>query len=74
VYRRSIDAPGPLLPIDGGLPRWLEGIADTGLIATRAAAVAVIDQAGNLNLSEDAGRTWSRRIDPLRSPSWLLIL
>jgi hypothetical protein len=74
IYRRPIDAPGPLLPLDGGLPRWLEGIADTGLIATRAAAVAVIDQAGNLSLSEDAGRTWSRRIDPLPSPSWLLIL
>lgn len=74
IYRRPIDAPGPLVPVGGELPRWLEGIADTGLIATQASAVAVIDQAGNLYLSEDAGRTWSRRMDPLPSPSWLLIL
>lgn len=73
IYRRPIDAPGPLLPVGGGLPRWLGGIADTGLIASRDAAVAVIDQAGNLSLSEDAGRTWSRRIDALPGPSWLLI-
>jgi photosystem II stability/assembly factor-like uncharacterized protein len=73
IYRRPIDAPGPLLPVGGGLPRWLGGIADTGLIASRDAAVAVIDRAGNLSLSEDAGRTWSRRIDALPGPSWLLI-
>lgn len=74
IYRRPIDTSGPLLPIGGGLPRWIEGIADTGHIATRAAEAAVVDQAGNLYLSEDAGRTWSRTIAPLPSPSWLLIL
>jgi hypothetical protein len=74
IYRRKIGAPGPLLPFDGGLPRQLEGIADTGCIATHASAVAVGDGAGNVYLSEDAGRTWSRRIKDLPTPSSLLIL
>ena len=73
IYRRPIDAPGPLLPVGGGLPRWIEGIADTGCIATHASAAAVVDHGGNLYMSEDAGRTWSRRIDRLPTPSSLLI-
>jgi hypothetical protein len=73
IYRRRIDEPGPLLPVGGGLPRQTEGIADTGCIATHASAVAVVDRAGNLYMSEDAGRTWSRRIEHLPNPSSLLI-
>jgi hypothetical protein len=74
VYRRRIDEPGALLPVGGGLPRQIEGIADTGCIAALAAAVAVVDHAGNLHVSEDAGRTWSRRIEHLPTPSSLFIL
>jgi hypothetical protein len=73
IYRRRIDEPGPLLPVDGGLPRQLEGIADTECIATQDSAVAVVDHGGNLYLSEDAGRTWSRRIEHLPIPSSLLM-
>jgi hypothetical protein len=47
VYRRPIDEHGPLVPVSG-LPRWIDGIADTGCIATRASALAVADKAGNL--------------------------
>ena len=60
VYRRPIDGGSALLPVGGGLPRWIEGIADTGCIATHGSAIAVIDRAGNLYVSEDAGGNWSR--------------
>ena len=74
VYRRPMDAPGPLVPVGGGLPRWLDGIADTGCIATCAAALAVADKAGNVYASADGGRTWERRADGLPPTSSLLIV
>jgi photosystem II stability/assembly factor-like uncharacterized protein len=73
IYRRRIDEPGPLQPVGGGLPREIEGIVDTGCIAAHGSTVAVVDGAGNLYTSEDAGRTWSRRIEHLPTPSSLLI-
>jgi hypothetical protein len=73
VYRRSMDCDGPILPVGGGLPLWIDGITDTGNIAVRGLAVAVPDRAGNLYLSEDAGRTWSRGSNNLPAPSSLFI-
>jgi photosystem II stability/assembly factor-like uncharacterized protein len=73
IYRRSLDGRAPLLPAGGGLPRWTEGIVDTGCIAARASQVAVIDKAGNLYVSEDDGRTWSRIAHCPSAPSSLLI-
>jgi hypothetical protein len=73
IYRRRIDEPGPLLPVGGGLPEQIEGIADSGCIAARAAVAAVVDRAGNLYVSEDTGSTWSRRIEHLPTPSSLLL-
>ncbi len=73
VYRRPIDEHGPLVPV-GGLPRWIDGIADTGCIATRASALAVADKAGNLYVSADAGRTWSRCANGLPTASSVLIV
>ena len=73
IYRRPIDGDVGLLPVGGGLPRWIEGIADTGCIATRGSAVAVVDRAGNLYMSEDVGRTWSRGVDRLPAPSSILV-
>jgi hypothetical protein len=61
-----------LLPVGGGLPRWIEGIADTGCIATHGSAEVVVDRAGNLYMSEDVGRTWSRGADRLSNPSSIL--
>jgi hypothetical protein len=52
----------------------MEGIVDTGCIAAHGSAVAVIDRAGNLYVSEDAGRAWSRRVDGLPPPSSILIV
>jgi hypothetical protein len=74
VYRRSLDGNGPLVPVGGGLPRWTDGIADTGCIATSGSALAVVDKAGNLYVSADAGRTWSPRANGLPTTSSVLIV
>jgi photosystem II stability/assembly factor-like uncharacterized protein len=73
IYRRPIVREGKITPVGGGLPRWIDGIADTGNIAARGLAVVVADRAGNLFRSEDAGRTWSRHGDQLPTPSSLFV-
>jgi hypothetical protein len=73
IYRRPIDGHGRLVPVSGGLPRWIEAIADTGCIATRASTIAVADRS-NLYVSVDAGRTWSCRANGLPTTSSVLIV
>jgi len=73
IYRRALDGDGPLLPVGAGMPRWIAGIADTGCIAVRGSAVAVVDRAGNLYTSDDSAGTWSNRVDGLSGPSSLFI-
>ena len=73
IYRRPIGGLGPLRPLGGGLPTWIEGIADTDCIATHASAVAAVDGAGYLYIFEDGGRTWSRGSDRIPNPSSLLV-
>jgi len=73
IYSRRVDSDGPVLPVGGGFPQRIDGIADTGSIATRGLAVAVADRGGNLYLSEDAGRIWSRGSNNCPAPSSLLI-
>jgi hypothetical protein len=73
VYRRPIDGNGPLQPLGGGMPRWIDGIADTGCIASRDSTVAVIDQSGRLYVSHDDGASWSYQVDRLPVPSGLHI-
>jgi hypothetical protein len=73
IYRRPIDREGPLVPVGGGLPRWIDGIADTGNLAASGSTLAVADRAGNLYLSEDTGRTWSRHGNPLPTPSSVFV-
>ena len=73
IYRRRVDGHGPLVAIAGGLPKWIDGIADTGCIAAYGSAVAIVDRNGNLYLSGDTGRSWSRRADGLPLPSSVLI-
>ena len=74
IYRRGVDEHCPLVTVGGGLPAWLDGIADTGCIATHGSAVAVADKKGNLYVSADTGRTWSRRADGIPTPSSVLIV
>ena len=74
IYRRGVDEPCPLVRVAGGLPAWLDGIADTGCIATHGSDVAVADKKGHLYVSTDTGRTWSRRADGIPNPSSVLIV
>jgi len=73
VYRRPIDGNCPLQPLGGGMPKWIEGIADTDCIATRDSMAAVIDRSGRLYVSHDDGASWSSPIDRLADPSGLHI-
>jgi hypothetical protein len=74
IYRRRVDGDGPLIAVAGGLPAWIDGSADTRCIAAHGSAVAVADRKGNLYVSADTGRSWSRRADGLPTPSSVLIV
>jgi hypothetical protein len=74
IYRRRVDGQGTLVAVRDGLPAWTDGIVDTGCIATGGSAVAFADQAGNLYLSPDVGRSWSRRANGLPPPSGVLLV
>jgi hypothetical protein len=74
VYRRRVDGPGPLALVGNGLPEWIDGIADTRCIAARGGTAAICDRGGNLYVSADAGRTWSRRAAGMPAPSSVLIV
>jgi hypothetical protein len=73
VYRRPIDSDGPLQPLVGGMPQWIDGIADTDCIATRDSMAAVIDRSGRLYVSHDDGDSWSCPVDRIPHPSALYI-
>jgi hypothetical protein len=74
IYRRRVDGDAPLAAVGGGLPEWLDGIADTGCIAASGATVAIADQKGSVHVSDDAGQRWSRRATGLPGPSGVLIV
>jgi len=74
IYRRGLDEQGPLVMVAGGLPAWLDGIAHTGCIASHGSAVAVADRGGNLYVSADSSRIWSRWADGIPTPSSVLIV
>lgn len=73
VYRRPIDSNGPLQPMGGGMPRWIDSRADTDCIATRDSMAAVIDGSGCLYVSQDDGATWSYPADRIANASGLHI-
>jgi hypothetical protein len=73
VYRRAIDGKGPLQPLGGGMPKWINGSPDTNCIATRDSMAAVIDRSGRLYVSDDEGASWSHSFDSLTLPSGLHI-
>ena len=74
LYRRPVDGHDSLVAIGGGLPEWTDGIVDTGCIATRGSAVALVDRQGNLYVSADTGRSWARWAGGLPPPSGVLIV
>jgi hypothetical protein len=74
IYRRTVDGHGPLIAVAGGLPKWIDGIADTGCIATHGSSVAIADRKGNVYVSADTGHSWSHHVDGLPAPSSVLIV
>ena len=74
IYRRRVDGHDSLVPVGDGLPAWTDGIIDTGCIATSGSAVALADRRGNVYVSVDTGRSWSRRASGLPPPSSVLIV
>src|SRR5258708_4923073 len=73
IYRRRVDGHDSLVAIDGGLPARIDGITDTGCIASAGSAPPLAGQKGNVYLSADTGRSWSRRAEGLPPPSSVLI-
>lgn len=73
IYRRPIRPDGDIAAVENGLPTWLNGIADTGCIATNGSTVAVVDKAGTLYLSTEFGLAWSQIGSKLPTPSSVLI-
>jgi hypothetical protein len=72
IYRRPIRPDGKIVAVEG-LPTWINGISDTGCIATNGSTIAVVDRAGTLYLSPEFGSAWSRSSSELPTPSSVLI-
>ncbi len=73
IYRRPVRPDGRIAAVEGGLPAWIDGKADTGCIATNGSTVVLADRAGTLYLSTDFGLAWSRSRNDLPTPSSVLI-
>jgi photosystem II stability/assembly factor-like uncharacterized protein len=73
IYRRPIRPDGDTVAVENGLPTWINGIADTGCIATNGSTIVVVDRAGTLYLSTEFGLAWSRSSSELPTPSSVLI-
>ena len=73
IYRRPVKPDGSLVVVKGGMPAWIEGIVDTGCIATNGSSIAVADRAGNLYGSDDFGQAWLCRSTGLPVPSGVLV-
>lgn len=73
IYRRPIKPDGSIAAVEGGMPAWIHGSADTGCIAANGSSVAVADRAGNLYSSDDFGRAWSCRSTGLPVPSGVFL-
>jgi hypothetical protein len=73
IYRRPVGPGGDIVAVENGLPRWINGIADTGCIATNGSTTAVVDRGGTLYLSTESGLAWSRISSGLPTPSSVLI-
>jgi hypothetical protein len=73
IYRCPIDGDRELVKVSGGgLPTWLDGIADTGCIATGRSMIAVADRR-RLYTSMDSGQSWLQRAKDLPSPSSIVV-
>ena len=73
IYRRPINPDGDIVAVENGLPAWINGVVDTGCIATNGSTTVVVDRGGILYLSTEFGLAWSRSSSELPNPSSVLI-
>jgi hypothetical protein len=73
IYRRPVRPGGDIVAVENGLPTWINGIADTGCIATNGSTIVLVDRGGTLYLSTEFGLAWSRISSELPTPSSVLI-
>ena len=73
IYRRPTRPEGTIVPVEDGFPAWINGIVDTGCIATKGSTIVVVDRAGTLYLSTEFGVGWSQSNGELPTPSSVLI-
>jgi hypothetical protein len=73
IYRRRVRPGGDIVAVENGLPTWINGIADTGCIATNGSTIVLVDRGGTLYLSTEFGLAWSRVSSELSNPSSVLI-
>lgn len=78
VYRCSLEGTEPsaieLTRVGWGLPLWLGGIVDTACMATRGKAGALVDESGQLFVSDASGRRWELVAEGLSGNSCVLVL
>jgi hypothetical protein len=58
IYRRSLEAGGPLARCTEGLPEWFDDNINTGCIATRGRQSAIGTVDGRVFISRDDGASW----------------
>lgn len=74
VYSCPIECNSPFAPVEAGLPRWTDGIVDTGCIAANDLALAVADKGGNIFARTPPEHAWVCRANSIPAPSSLLIV
>ncbi len=73
IYRRPTRPDGKISAVENGLPQWINGIADTGCIASNGSTIVMVDRGGTLYLSTEFGRAWSAGSSGLPVPNSVLI-
>ena len=67
IYRARVDPDGgPVARVEDGLPEWLDGNVDTGLLATDGRRVALVDGGGTLWQSSEGSTGWGKIAEGLR--------
>lgn len=75
LYRRGVERSSESLQkVAGGLPDWLAGIADTLCIAANGDDMALASAGGQVFVSADAGRHWSKVEETVHGVSSVLIV
>lgn len=69
IYRRPLGGSRPFVPAGGGFPRWTSGVVDTACMTASGTNAAIVDQAGQVYVSSDMARTWSRKASGLTGSS-----